>query len=170
MSTFEKHPESKTKIRFHDCDPYNHLNNARYIDYFLSARGDQLIEYYNFDMYALARDKGIGWVSAQTQISYLSPALLMEEVWIQTQLLAYSNKSLLMEGLMWNYDKSQLKAVMWGKLVHFDIRRQKIVEHTEELMNFFGRIVDVPAIPQDFEERVQSLKQIINVRPLPASH
>ena len=29
-------------VRFQDCDPFGHLNNARYIDYFLNARQDQI--------------------------------------------------------------------------------------------------------------------------------
>ncbi len=31
---------SKTKIRFQDCDPFNHLNNAAYINYLINARED----------------------------------------------------------------------------------------------------------------------------------
>jgi len=69
MKELNKIPESKMKVRFHDCDPYNHLNNSRYIDYIVTARGDQLIDNYGFDMYALVRERSLGWVSAQTQIS-----------------------------------------------------------------------------------------------------
>ena len=29
-------------IRFQDCDPYSHLNNGRYLDYFMNAREDQV--------------------------------------------------------------------------------------------------------------------------------
>ncbi len=116
MQLYKKVLESKMKIRFHDCDPFNHLNNSRYIDYIVTARGDQLLDNYNLDIYKLAQEKSIGWVSAQTQISYLTPAYLMEEVTIQTQLIAFSEKSLLFEGLIWNNDKMILKAVMWTKL------------------------------------------------------
>ena len=97
MNTLKKTLVSKMKVRFHDCDPFNHLNNSRYIDYMLTARGDQLLENYDFDIYRIAREQSVGWVSAQTQISYLSPALLAEEILIQTQLIAYSGSSLLFE-------------------------------------------------------------------------
>jgi len=43
--------KSKAKIRFQDCDPHNHLNNAQYIDYFMNAREDQLIEHFDFDIF-----------------------------------------------------------------------------------------------------------------------
>ena len=47
---YKKVLESKMKVRFHDCDPFNHLNNSRYIDYIVTARGDQLLENYNLDI------------------------------------------------------------------------------------------------------------------------
>ncbi len=77
------------KIRFHDCDPFNHLNNSKYIDYIMTARGDQLLENYNLDIYRFARENGLAWVTAQTQIAYLSPARVMEEVVISTMLLTF---------------------------------------------------------------------------------
>jgi len=38
------------KIRFQDCDPFNHLNNSKYIDYFINTREDQLLEYYGLEI------------------------------------------------------------------------------------------------------------------------
>jgi YbgC/YbaW family acyl-CoA thioester hydrolase len=158
MTALKKILESTTKVRFHDCDPYNHLNNSRYIDYIVTARGDQLLDNYGFDMYALARKERVGWVSAQTQISYLSPALLAEEVTIQTQLLAYSEKSLLVEGLMWNSEKTILKAVMWAKLVHFNLRTQTSHQHAEELIELFEQVVNPLTQEVGFEERAKGLR------------
>lgn len=158
MKELKKVLESKMKIRFHDCDPFNHLNNSRYIDYIVTARGDQLIDNYGFDIYKLAQEKGVGWVSAQTQISYIAPAYLMEEVTIQTQLIGCSDKSLLLEAFMWNIDKKVLKAVMWAKLVHFNLNTQKSYQHSEELMHFFGQIVNPLSAETNFEERVKNLK------------
>jgi acyl-CoA thioester hydrolase len=161
MTELKKVLESKTKIRFHDCDPFNHLNNSRYIDYIVTARGDQLIDNYNFDIYKLAREQGIGWVTAQTQISYLSPAYLMEEVTIQTQLIGCSDRSLHLEAKMWNNNKTKLKAVMWARLVHFNLKTQKSIPHSEELMQLFKQIVNPLSIASSFEERIKTLKQPI---------
>jgi acyl-CoA thioester hydrolase len=156
----EKILESKVKVRFHDCDPFNHLNNSRYIDYIVAARGDQLIESYSFDIYKLLQKQGIGWVSAQTQISYLHPAYLMEEITIQTRLIACSEKSLLLEALVWNDDKTVLKAIMWGKLVHFSLIAKRSQEHSAQLMEFFQSIVYPLEQQMDFESRVKALKHI----------
>lgn len=159
MTELKKILESNMKIRFHDCDPFNHLNNSRYIDYIVTARGDQLIENYDFDIYKLAKDKGLGWVTAQTQISYLSPAYLMEEVTIQTRLIAFTEKSLVMEAFMWDSTKSNLKAVMWTKLVHFNLKTQRSQLHDEQLMELFHQIVYPLDTVMSFEERMQNLKQ-----------
>ena len=150
--------ESKVKVRFHDCDPFNHLNNSRYIDYIVAARGDQLMESYGFDIYQLLQEQGIGWVSAQTQISYLYPAYLMEEITIQTRLLAFTTKSLLLEAFVWNADKTVLKALMWGRLVHFNVIKKMSQEHSAQLMQFFQSIVYPLEQQTDFESRVKGLK------------
>lgn len=157
---------STAKIRFHDCDPFNHLNNSRYLDYFMTARGDQLIEHYNLDIYKLAQQEFIGWVSAQTQISYLIPAYVMEEVLIETQLLAFTEKTLMLEAAMWNLDKSKLKSLMWTRLVHFNLKTQRSHSHNAELMTFFSQIQDPLASPVLFEERVQALAAIPKTNPV----
>ena len=158
MATLKKEVESKTKIRFPDCDPFNHLNNSRYIDYIINAREDQLLANYGFDIYHLAAEKGVGWVSAQTQISYFFPAHLNEEVTIQTRLVGATEKSLLLEGLMWDSDKTSLKAVMWAKLVHYNLKMKRSERHSTELMDFFGQIVYPFSEETNFDERVKSLR------------
>jgi acyl-CoA thioester hydrolase len=158
MEELKKILESKAKVRFHDCDPFNHLNNSRYIDYIVTARGDQLMEHYSLDIYALAQERGVGWVAAQTQIAYLAPARLMEEVIIQTQLLSFTEKALQVEALMWNSDKKVLKAVMWSKLVHYNLHTQRSHPHSEELQQLFHHVVNPLNASTDFDTRVKSLK------------
>ena len=158
MKQLEKVVESKVKVRFPDCDPFNHLNNSRYLDYFINAREDQLIEYYDFDIYKMAREQGISWVVAQNQIAYIVPAMLMETVVIQSQLLSFDSKKLTVEALMWNEDKTVLKAVLWTSLAHFNLKTQKSHAHSDELMNLFGQIEYPLAEPVSFEDRVKNLK------------
>jgi len=158
MNTLEKLPESTLKIRFPDCDPFNHLNNSKYIDYMINAREDQLMAHYNFDIYTLAREKRVSWVVAQNQIAYLTPAVLMETVSIQTRLLAYEDKSLVFEALMWNENKTSIKALLWSKLVHFNFLTQKSEVHAPELMNLFKQVVNPVSGVSTFEERLKGLK------------
>ena len=158
MTVFEKILESNTKVRFHDCDPFNHLHNSRYIDYIMAARSEQLEAHYQFDVYKLAREQGVSWVAAQAQVSYLQPALLMEEVTIQTRLFSYTEKSLLAEGIMWNRNKTAAKALLWIKLVHCNIKTGKSHVHSDALLEFFGRIAYPLPAGAGFGERAKSLK------------
>ncbi|RYY38820.1 MAG: acyl-CoA thioesterase [Chitinophagaceae bacterium] len=158
MKYYEKEPESYVKIRFADCDPFNHLNNARYIDYMINAREDQLLECYGFDPYELARNEGLGWVAAQTQVAYLAPALPLEVVTIKTRLLSVTGKSLLVEALMYDPDKTTLKAVLWTTLVHFNIRSGKSQPHRSNLLDFLQQIEAPLNVPTVFEDRVAALR------------
>lgn len=159
MKPLEKLVESKVKIRFPDCDPFNHLNNSKYIDYMINAREDQLLKYYDFDIYKLAFEKSLSWVVAQNQIAYLAPATLMETVVIETQLIHHEDKSLVFEACMWNEDKTSVKALMWSKLVHFNLKTKKSELHSAELMTLFGQVDNSLSIPATFEERLKNLKQ-----------
>jgi len=140
MKKLEKVIESKVKIRFPDCDPFNHLNNSKYIDYIINAREDQLLDFYEFDIHKLAKKQGVSWVVAQNQISYLYPATLMETVVIQSQLIGFSNKSLVVEAFMWDEEKINLKAVLWTTLVHYDLKINRSTIHSEELMDFLNKL------------------------------
>tara|TARA_R110000868_G_scaffold406978_1_gene687829 strand:- start:2441 stop:2935 length:495 start_codon:yes stop_codon:yes gene_type:complete len=158
MKQLAKTIESKVKIRFPDCDPFNHLNNSKYIDYIINTREDQLLEFYDFDIYKLAREKGISWVVAQNQIAYLAPATLMETVTIQTQLIFCNEKALILDALMWNEDKTVLKAVLWTKLIHYNLMTKKSVIHSEELMRFFKQVENPLNEKISFEKRVENLR------------
>ncbi|TPN82132.1 acyl-CoA thioesterase [Aquimarina algicola] len=149
--------ESKAKIRFQDCDPFNHLNNAAYINYMINAREDQIDKFYNLDIFELAKTQGISWVVSTNQIAYLKPALLMEEVIIDSQLRKFTENELHVEIRMWNHDKTVLKAVLWSTFVHFNLLQQKRWNHNEELIKLFDAI-EKPITEKTFEERILKLK------------
>ncbi len=159
MDELKRELESNMRVQYHDCDPYNHLNNSRYIDYLIAARTEQLIENYNFDTAKLAKSEGIGWVLAQNQISYLYPAVWSEIVCVETRLISFSDSSLVVEALMWDEFKRHLKAIMWTVLVHFNIKTQKSIKHSDEYKLFFTSICS-QIEESTFEERVKILKAI----------
>ncbi len=151
---------SKTKIRFQDCDPFNHLNNASYINYFMNHREDALIENYGIDIYKMARKEGKSWVSSSNQIAYLKPAFLMETVVIESQLIKFDDSYLQVEMRMYNEDKSHLKAIIWCGFVHFNLLRQKREMHSKEFMDLFQSINN-PVELQTFEERAFQFKPLV---------
>ena len=83
MKELPKVLKSNTKIRFQDCDPFNNLNNAAYLNYFTNAREDQINENYGIDIYKMAKELGVSWVVGSNQIAYITPAFLMEEIVIE---------------------------------------------------------------------------------------
>lgn len=157
MSELPKTLSSKAKIRFQDCDPFNHLNNGSYINYFMNHREDELIKNYDIDVYKMAKKLGKSWVSSSNQIAYLKPALLMETVIIESQLIKYSDTALLAEMCMYNENKTQLKSIIWCGFVHFNLLSQKRESHTEDLMTLFKNIHS-PVSAITFEERTSQLK------------
>jgi len=163
MNALKKQLESQVRVQYQDCDPFNHLNNSRYIDYIMAARTEQLLENYGFNSSELAKGSGIGWVAAQTQVSYIFPAVWMEKVTIETRLIAFSSASITVEAIMWNEKKTHMKAVMWAKFVHFNITTQRSHKHSNELMRFFSEIHSPIEDNPTFEIRVKSLKQLIHL-------
>ncbi|WP_430413175.1 acyl-CoA thioesterase [Kordia sp.] len=157
MKQLPKILESKTKIRFQDCDPLNHLNNSKYLDYLINAREDQLIEAYDLDIFKNAKNTGITWVVGSHQIAYIRPAFVMETVTIDSQLIQFGNKQLLVEIRMWNEDKTVLKSVMWSSFIHFNILKGKAHEHNENFMKLFANAV-LPVEETSFDARVKSLR------------
>lgn len=160
MSTpdFNPIPSSILTIRFQDCDPFNHLNNGRYVDYFLNAREDHLLEHYGLDIYGIARESGLSWVVSTSQMAYLRPAFLMEKVLVESQLIAYSAKHVQVEMRMWDAAKKTLKSFCWMSFVHFDLRQNKVATHSDPYMALFARVHT--AVPEPgFDERLTALKR-----------
>lgn len=144
--------ESTTTIRFQDCDPYSHLNNGRYLDYFMNAREDQVKEAYGFDIYDYSRQTGKGWVVSQNQIAYIRPALLMEEVKMVSQLVVTTPKFLHVEMRMLAMDGS-LKSLLWAQFIHVDIRAGKSIPHDPELQKLFDAVC-IPVAEKEFSVRL----------------
>ncbi|MCE2525909.1 MAG: acyl-CoA thioesterase [Actinomycetia bacterium] len=71
------------RVSFSDLDPYNHVNHARYLSYFETARID-LLEQMDFSMSQLA-EMGLQIVLVEATIRYFTPARLGDEVRITTR-------------------------------------------------------------------------------------
>jgi thioesterase-3 len=151
--------ESKSLVRFPDCDPFNHLNNARYIDYFINAREDHLMANLQFNIYHFAIKNGLSWVVSKNQIVYLKPAFLMETVTIDSTILRLGERDLLVEMKMWDDKKVQLKAVLWSNFVHVNLKTQKPEVHSPELREIFLPLENPLSSLMTFDERVEELRR-----------
>ncbi len=160
MAISNKVLESVTTVRFPDCDPFNHLNNARYIDYFMNAREDHIWINMKFSPYIYAKEKGLSWVVGTNQIAYLKPAQLMETIVIQSTLLKLRERDILVEMTMWNKESTVLKSVLWARFVHFNLSTQRSEIHAQSLIDTFlpweNPIDDNIA----FEKRVEQVRNL----------
>jgi YbgC/YbaW family acyl-CoA thioester hydrolase len=159
---YEKILESKALIRFEDCDPFGHLNNGRYIDYYLNAREDQLRDNYGLDIYAMGKTTGKAWVVASNQLAYLREVKFMETVTIKTCLRWYSGSDLLMEGQMVDPKTGAIISAIWTRFTYIDIRKGQKAIHGEELVTLFDKVAVLGEGKREeyFEDRVKELRQI----------
>lgn len=152
-----KEPESKVAVRFQDCDPFGHLNNAKYLEYFINAREDHLVQAYGFDLYAKAKETQCNWVVARHQIAYLAPALYSEEVLIKTSLRRYTDQAALMEGRMYDAGGTRLKALLWTEFAYVSLSNGRAAKHPQEILDFLaGILLQEESFPSDFRVREQA--------------
>lgn len=135
-----KTPKSVYTIRFSDCDLFAHLNNARYLDYFLNAREDHLKTNYQLNLTDFYK-KGISWLVGSHEINYLKPALYNEEVVISSALIKASVHYLLVELQMRNLEETEIKAVMWTRFIPVNVKTGKREDHDADFMDFAKSIL-----------------------------
>ncbi len=167
-TVLSKELESTTIVRFQDCDPFGHLNNARYIDYFMNAREDHLRDFYNFRVFELSQTTNQGWVVTKNQLAYLSPAMMQEEVLIRTHLIRMTDSVLVVEGQMFDKSARRLKSVAWIELTFVSLQTGRTTQHPADFMTTFGAVVVDDIFTADgFNQRVDTLKAQFRRQPVP---
>lgn len=131
----QQQPQSFYTIRFPDCDPFGHLNNSRYLDYFLNAREDHLRDFYEFRLDDFYK-KGAGWMVVGHNIRYLRPAMYNETVCIRSQLIDAGESHLLVELTMWDQPENTCKAICWTQFVPVSLRTGKRDKHDAGFFEF----------------------------------
>ncbi|WP_431214473.1 acyl-CoA thioesterase [Puia sp. P3] len=133
----EKTPVSFYTVRFNDCDPLGHLNNSKYIDYFLNAREDHLKTHYDIDLKEWAQ-RGDMFVVSQHEIRYLRPVFYNDRVGIQSALIAWGDTWLVVEMLMMD-ESGQPKAILWTRFTRINARTGKSQTHPDDFMTLDPR-------------------------------
>lgn len=155
-----KEPSTLEKIRFEDCDPFGHLNNAKYLPYFFMAREKHVLDFYGFDITALGKSDGLNWFTRSAQIEYLRPVGYGTEVVITTRLISFSGLSLQVEAVMTDKSNEILHATGWVEFTFVNLKTGRPTKHTEDLMKLFSSIhLDNEEIERaDFRKRVKQIK------------
>lgn len=108
-------------VRFRDCDPFGHVNNAVYLTYLENSR------------FALWKAQNIrGVILARAEVDYRAQAKYGDELEVRTRLAALGRSS-----FQYEYEIRDLKSdagILTAKTVqvHFDYEAQRPVEMTDE--------------------------------------
>ena len=144
-------------IRFNDCDPFGHLNNSKYIDYFLNAREDHLSQFYQIELGDFHK-QGFGWVVTHHEIQYFRPASYNEKVRIQSDLIDAGDSHLLVEMKMYNEEGNILKAIIWTTFTCINMKTGRKEVHQHNFMNLANSMLITGVnIAEGLKGRVPSL-------------
>lgn len=157
-----KEPISDTIARFQDCDPFGHLNNARYIDYFLNVREDHLLECYGIDCFEMQKHTNKNWLVAKTKIAYIFPVSFKEKISVITRVINYDHTSFLLEGVMLDNNRKIVKSIIWMDFKYFDLINAKLTKHSDELMELFEKILVEGVNSENFDKRVKEIIRELN--------
>ncbi|TGK06787.1 acyl-CoA thioesterase [Leptospira semungkisensis] len=157
----ELSPYNFTRIRFQDCDPFGHLNNARYMDYFIEARSEHLRESASFDFYEYGNRYGKSWVVSRVQIQYLEPVRHNDIVKIMTRLIRLTPGGITNEALLFDKEGNRLKATAWVDFTFVDLAKGRPARHDQEIFSFLESCLykDEDMEDTSFEARVKQLRK-----------
>ncbi|MFN7313089.1 MAG: acyl-CoA thioesterase [Bacteroidota bacterium] len=77
--------ETLLRVRPDDIDMFQHVHSAKYIDYVLAARYDQMERCYNNPMEDYLK-QGLGWVVNSCTIHFKRPLKLKDEMVVRTRI------------------------------------------------------------------------------------
>jgi YbgC/YbaW family acyl-CoA thioester hydrolase len=84
--------ETELAVRPDDIDMFQHVHSAKYIDYVLAARYDQMDRCYGNPMSSYL-EKGLGWVVTSCLINFKRALKLGDIMIAQTQLIEATEKT-----------------------------------------------------------------------------
>ena len=167
---YPKETSSKVIVRFQDCDPLQHLNNAKYFDYFFNARDDQVAKLYGVRMSDIFKTYQCAWVVYTHQIGYIRPAGMGELVTINSRIIWFNENTTVVEYFMMNDAQTELKTVMWTTLRYVDVRSGRSTNHSGEVLAFLEavKVPDFEFIPTGFQQRIKQIKDEVQHKNIEA--
>ncbi len=108
-------------VRFRDCDPYGHVNNAVYLTYLENSR---------FALWKAQDIKGV--ILARAEVDYRAQATYGDELEVRTRLVALGRSSFQYEYEIRNVASGDLILSAKTVQVHFDYDAQRPIEMPDE--------------------------------------
>lgn len=161
--SYPKETESSVIIRFQDCDPLRHLNNAKYFDYFFNAREDQVPKLYGLEIRDFIEAHRAVWVVYNHHIAYLRSANMGEWVCIMSRLVWFDTNTVVVEYYMTDDLKSHLKTLLWTTFKYVSMDTGRTVDHSDDVIAYLKAIQypDVDYDPTRFDTRLKVVKNHI---------
>ncbi len=159
--TYPKRTLSRSVIRFQDCDPLRHLNNAKYFDYYFNAREDQQALLYGLRSDYTFTEYNASWVVYNHQIAYVRPANVSEWVSLFTSVIYFNDTTKVVEYAMADEAGRSLKNLLWTTSKYISVPTGRVITHQPDLMDYL-RTVTVPGVDFEhisFNDRVGQVKR-----------
>ena len=121
----------KIKVRGYHLDMYQHVNNARYLEFLEEARWDFIESKINLNEWM---NKGLGFVVVNININYRRSAFLNQILNIQTRISKFNVKSATIEQKIYLDDTDTLVTEADVTFVIVDIKSGKPVSLDGELL------------------------------------
>lgn len=161
--SYPKETESRVVIRFQDCDPLQHLNNAKYFDYFFNAREDQVPKLYGIEMIDMINKYQATWVVYNHTISYIRPARVGEWVRIRSRIIWHNHNTIIVEYYMTDDNKTELKTLLWSTMRYVNLADGKSTDHQGAAADFVKALLEETDVSQiSVKERIHTLKTKLN--------
>lgn len=109
-------------VRFRDCDPYGHVNNAVYLTYLENAR---------FALWKAQQMRGV--ILARAEVDYRAQATYGDELDVRVRLAGFGRTSFRYEYEIVDVTTGDLVVTAKTVQVHYDYERQVPVELTDEI-------------------------------------
>jgi len=134
----------RLRVRFSDCDPLGHVNNAKYLTYLEDARillwGKQL----GFSSRRVAEggSRGVGFILARAEIDFRAQAHDGDELEVRLSLSGFGRTSATYEYEVVDLSEKVVVATASTVQVWFDYDAGKPVPITEELRETLSKPVE----------------------------
>jgi acyl-CoA thioester hydrolase len=120
-------------VRFRDCDPYGHVNNAVYLTYLENAR---------FALWRAQKMRGV--ILARAEADYKAQAKYGDELEVRVRLEGLGRTSFRYEYEVRDVTTDQVVLTARTVQVHYDYERQMPLELTDEVRRKLETRVEAP--------------------------
>ncbi len=117
---------SLVQVRPDDIDLFGHVHSAKYLDYFLAARFEQMQRFYGCGMDEFL-SKGLGWFLQDFSISYKRPLKLGDVAMVYTNIVELAKNGSIVAFRIVNEKTQKLVATGKGQFALVDIQTSRSI-------------------------------------------